>query len=385
MKTSSGFLTIFLISIAFVSCEISSSRSQSDYSNPPRVEQKAKALIAHGHTRIDNYYWLNERENPDVIAYLNAENEYLAEVMSETKDLQDSLYKEIVDRIPQNDESVPYLKNGYYYYSRFVEGGEYPIHCRKSDAAGAKEEVLLDVNSMAKGYSYYAVSGLSVSPDNQLLAFGVDTVSRRKYTLYIKNLLTDEIYSDAISETTGGAAWANDNQTFFYTRKNPVTLRSERIFKHKLGNDPLADPVVFYEEDETFSTRVSRSKSGEYILISSSSTLSSEYRFLRADTPDKEFTVFQPRERNLEYSIDHYQNDFYIITNLEASNFKLMKTPVTMTSKDHWTDLIPHREDVFLSGFVVFNDYLVLDERKNGIPRIRIIGQKDQSDHYIQF
>ncbi len=378
-----GLVTTLVIGI--ISCQTEPGKKQSQYSDPPHPEKRPYELTEHGHTRIDNYYWLNQRENPEVIAYLEAENAYLKEVMSDTEEFQESLYNEVVGRIKQNDESVPYLDNGYYYYSRFEEGKEYPVLCREKGSLDADEEVMLNVNEMAEGHSYFQVGGATVSPDNRLLAYGVDTVSRRKYTIYVKDLVTGNILTDRIPETTGGVAWANDNKTFFFTRKNPETLRSEKVFRYELGNREGQDHLVFFEEDETFSASVDRSKSGAFLFIGSGSTLSTEYRYLDANDPSGEFTIFQTREKNLEYHIEHYMHHFYIRTNLNASNFKLMITSVDATEKENWLDVIPHREDVLLTGFTLFNKFMVIEETQNALPAIRIIPYDGEKEHYISF
>jgi len=368
-----------------LSCQTEPGKKQSQYGEPPHPEKRPFELTEHGDTRVDEYYWLNQRENPEVIKHLEAENAYLNEVMSDTEEEQEDLYDEIIGRIKQNDKSVPYLDNGYYYYTRYEEGKEYPVMCRKKGSLDAEEEIMLNVNEMAEGYSYFQVSGARVSPDNRLLAYGVDTVSRRKYTIYVKDLSTGKILSDKVPETTGGVAWANDNKTFFFTRKNSTTLRSEKIFRYELGNTGNKDHLVYFEEDETFGVGVARTKSGSYIVIGSNSTLSTEYRFLDAENPGGDFKVFQPRERDLEYSIDHYKDHFYIRTNLNATNFKLMKTSLEDTGKENWIDVIPHREDVLFTSFTLFNNYLVIGETQNALPAIRIIPHNGDPEHYISF
>jgi oligopeptidase B len=352
---------------------------------PPVADKRPKELTIHNDTRIDNYYWLREREDPEVIAYLEAENAYRESVMKNTEDLQQELYDEIVGRIKQTDESVPYLKNGYYYYTRYEEGKEYPIYCRKKGTMEGTEEIMLNVNEMAEGYAYYSVNGLSVSPDNRYLSFGVDTVSRRKYTIHIKDLVTGEILSDQIPVTTGGSTWANDNKTLFYTRKDEQTLRSKEIFRHMLGTPAEEDASIYLEEDETFSTFVYKSKSENYIFIGSISTTTTEYRFMDASDPTGVFQVIQPRTRDLEYRVAHYGDHFYIVTNLEAKNFRLMKTPVERTTTEYWKEVIPHRDDVYLEGIELFTDYLVVDERKEGLNQLRIMKMKDGSEHYMEF
>ncbi len=343
-----------------------------------------KELITHGHTRVDNYYWLNERENPEVIKYLEAENEYTEAVMKHTEPLQGKLYEEIKSKIKQNDESVPYKKDGYYYYQRYEAGKEYPLVCRKEGNLDAEEEVMLNVNEMADGYEFYALGGASVSKDNKLLAFGVDTLSRRKYTIYFKNLETGEILKDAIPLTTGGAVWANDNKTVYYTLKDEITLRSEKIMKHTLGTPVEDDEVVFFEDDETFSVFIYKTKSQDYLIIGSESTLTSEYRYLDANHPEGDFNIIQPRIRELEYSVDQAGDYFYIRTNLDAQNFRLMRTSVKATEKENWEEIIPHRSDVYLSDYDVFKDYLVLTERKEGINQLRIMPWKGD-EYYIDF
>jgi oligopeptidase B len=352
---------------------------------PPVVEKIKKELTLHGDTRIDYYYWLRKRENPKVIEYLKAENEYLDSVMKHTEPLQEKLYNEIIGRIKQTDTSVPYKRNGYYYYRRYEEGKEYPIYCRKKGSMEAKEEIMLNVNEMAKGHGYYHVTGLAVSSNNNLLAFGVDTVSRRKYTIYFKDLTTGEILADKIPITTGQAAWANDNKTVFYAGKDDTTLRSFKICKHVLGTDISTDKEIFNEADETFEAYVYKSKSKKYIFIISNSTLSTEFRYLDADQPDGEFKIIQPREKDLLYDVEHFKDKFYIRTNYQAKNFRLMQASIDKTTKENWTEVIPHRDDVLLEEFEIFNNFLVLNERKNGLTQLRIINWEDKAEHYLDF
>jgi oligopeptidase B len=328
---------------------------------------------------------MNNREDPKVIAYLEAENAYLDTIMQPEEKLRESLYEEMRGRIMETDATAPYFKNGYFYYTRYETGKEYPIFCRKKGNLKADEEVMLNVNEMAKGHAYYQVSGLSVSPDNRLLVFGVDTVSRRKYVLHIKELETGRILPDTIPETTGGAAWANDNQTFFYTRKHPETLRAERILRHRIGTAAEKDEQVFMEKDETFDVSVSRTKSGKYIVIESTSTLSSECQLLDAGTPEASFRVFQPRRKDVLYDIDHLDNRFYVRTNWQATNFRLMECPLDKTDMNNWKDVVPHRADVLLEGFEVFREFLALDERKGGLSQIHIMNLRTSEDHYMHF
>lgn len=373
--------TVFLIAIIFLFLAACTTKEKI---MPPEAKKIPKELTTHGHTRVDNYYWMNERENPEVIAHLEAENAYKDAVMKHTEGLQDKLYDEIKSKIKQEDESVPYKKNGYYYYFKQLPGKEYDVNCRKKGSLDAEEEVILDENILAEGHEYFAVGGMSVSPDNKMVAYGVDVVSRRKYTIHFKNLETGEVLEDAIPLTTGGATWANDNKTVFYVLKDDVTLRSEKIMKHTLGTPVEDDVEVFYEEDETFSTFIYKTKSQKYLMIGSQSTLTSEYRYLDANDPNGTFAVVQPRVRELEYSVDHFGNDFYIRTNLDAQNFKLMKTPVAKTEKENWTEVIAHRDDVYFAGFNILKDYLVVSERKEGITQLRVMPWEG-SEYYIDF
>ena len=353
---------------------------------PPVAKKIPTNLEKHGDVRVDNYYWLNDRENPEVIEYLNQGNDYYDEVTKHTKDFQNNLFEEMKSRIKEDDSSVPYFYNQYWYYTRFETGKQYPIFCRKKGNLESVEEVMFNVNEMAEGHDYFQLNGIEVSPDNTLAAFGVDTVSRRQYTLRIKNLITGEIYKDKIDNTTGGSNFANDNKTLFYTLQNPTTLRSEKIMKHKLGETADKDQLVFFEEDETYNTWVDKSKSEQYIFIGSYSTLTSEMRFVNADTPDDEFKIFQPRTRGLEYDVNHYGDKFYIVTNADnATNFKLMSTPITATGKSNWKDIIPHRADVLLEGIDIFKDYLVVSERYNGLKRIHIKRWDNSNDYYLPF
>lgn len=352
---------------------------------PPVAPKHPHELVMHGDTRVDPYYWMNQRDTDEVLQYLNAENNYTQAVMKGTENLQETLFQEIKGRIKEQDESVPYFENGYYYYSRYDEGKEYPIYCRKKASLEAEEEIMLDVNDMAEGYAYFSVQGVRVSPNNQLLAFGVDTVSRRQYSIYFKNLTTGELLDSKIPNTTGSVAWANDNKTVFYTIIDE-SLRPYKVFKHSITHQGIENDVLVYEEtDETYRAFVFNSKSKEYIFFGSGSTLSTEYSYLKASDPNGKLKVIQPREKGLEYSVTHYGDKFYITTNLDAKNFRLMETPVGKTEKRFWKEVIPHREDVLVSGIEVFRNYLVIDERKDGLKQLRIIDQKSKKEHYLNF
>ncbi|MEW4925424.1 S9 family peptidase [Algibacter sp. 2305UL17-15] len=354
--------------------------------NPPIANKAPKELIAHGDSRIDNYYWLNDRENQEVIDYLNAENDYTKAIMEHTEDFQEQLFEEMKGRIKEDDTSVPYKLNGYWYQTRFEKGKDYPIYIRKKETLEAPEELLFDCNKMAKEHAYFKLGGISISPDNTMAAFSTDTLSRRQYTIQIKHLETEEIFSDKIDNTTGGITWANDNKTLFYAKKDETTLRSHKICKHVLGTSSKTDVEVFHEEDDTFNTFVYKTKSKKYIVIGSSSTLSSEYRFLNADTPNEAFRIFQKRTQDLEYSIAHYNDSFYVISNINgATNFKVSKAPETATEKKHWEDVIPHRKNVLVEDIEIFKDYLVVNERENGLNNIRIMTWNGNEDYYLPF
>lgn len=353
---------------------------------PPKAKIKPKQLKIHNDLRIDNYYWLNDRENPEVISYLEQENAYCKQMTAHTKDFQTNLFEEMKARIKEDDESVPYKYKGYWYIIKFEKNKDYPIYVRKKETLSAKEEILFDCNKMAKAYSYFNLVGINISPDNTLASFGIDTVSRRQYTIRIKNLITGKIYSDSITNTTGNTAWANDNKTLFYTSKNEQTLRSDKIYKHILGDAVKNDVLIFTEEDDTFGTSVYKTKSKKYIVIASYSTLTTEYQILNANTPGGEFKIFQPRIRGLEYSINHFENDFYIVTNADkATNFKLVKTSEEATEIENWKELIAHREDVLLEGIDIFKDFLVISERRNGLNEIRIKPWDNSVEYYLPF
>lgn len=350
----------------------------------PVAKKVSKELVKHDDVRVDNYYWMNDREDQEVIAHLEKENAFYTEMTKHTTDFQASLFEEMKSRIKEDDSSVPYKQNGYWYITRYEIGKEYPIYSRKKGNLDATEELLFDCNELAKGHEYFSLSSFSISPDNTLAAFSVDTVSRRKYTLRVKNLKTGEILADKVDNTTGSSVWADDNKTIFYSKKDDVTLRSDKIFKHKLGD--TEDTLVFNEEDETFSAYVYKSKSKKYIIIGSYSTLTSECRTIKANDPDGQFKIFAPRTRGLEYGIAHYKNDFYVLTNKDgATNFKLMKVEEGDTSAENWKEFIPHRADVLLEGMDIFKDYYVLSERKNGLNELKIVRWDGTDSYYLPF
>ena len=360
-----------------------------DEPTPPKAKIVPHHLEKHGDVRTDNYYWLNEREDPEVIAYLTAENAYLDGIMKHTEELQAALFDEIKGRIKKDDASAPYPNNGYYYYYRYQGDEEYAIYSRKKGSLDAPEQIMIDANELAEGHDFFSLGTLSVSSGRDILAFSVDTVGRRFYTLRFKSLTTGEMYDDVLPDVTGNVAWANDNKTIFYTKQDPETLRSHRIYRHVLATDPAKDVLVYEETDEEFSCFISKSKSRKYLIIGTYQTLSTEYRYLDAANPTGEFKVILPREPKHEYSVEHLADKFYIRTNWEAPNFRLMETPIANTDKKNWREVIPHRTDVFLRDYDLFQDFLVVTEREDGLNHMRIIpwdGLGDGNDeHYLDF
>ncbi|MDB4097709.1 S9 family peptidase [Flavobacteriaceae bacterium] len=353
---------------------------------PPVADKIPVSFKKFNDIRIDDYYWLKERENPEVIDYLERENDYYEKMTSHTLDLQNKLFKEIKDKIKEDDESVPYFLNGYWYKTKYKEGLDYPIYTRFKDSLNNKEEILFDCNELAKKHDYFNLSNFQISPDNKIVAFSTDVVSRRLYSIQFKNLETGKIYSDKIINSSGSFAWANDNSTLFYTNRDVNTLRNDKIFKHVLNTDYENDELVYFEKDETFYTNVSKSKSKKFIIISSFSTLTSEFRFLSSDNINDSFKLFNKRKRGVEYSINHYDDHFYIITNKDkAYNYKLMKTKISDTSSENWTDVIEHRKNVLIEGIDIFKDYLVVSERVDGLNRINIKKWDDSENYFLNF
>ena len=351
----------------------------------PIAEKIEKKLSIHGDTRIDEYYWLNQRGDKKVIDYLNAENSYRDLYMKDYKGLEEELFQEIKSRIKEDDSSVPYLDNGYYYYTRYEKGKQYPIYCRKKGNLEAKEEVLIDANIMSEGYDYFRVGDIEISPDDKVMAYSIDTLSRRIYTIYFMNLETREVHKENIKNTSGSITWANNSKTLFYNLKDIETLRTDRVMMHNL-NSNSTDKEIFFEEDETFSVYSYKTKNDKYIIIGSSATLSQEFRYVSADSPNKDFKIFQKRVNGLEYSIDHFNGKWFIRTNKDkATNFKVMTCSESNTGSENWVDYIKHREDVLLEDIDLFNNHLVITERKTGLRRIEIRPWKGGNSHYIEF
>ena len=350
----------------------------------PRAAVKPHELTVHGETRVDDYYWLRERENPEVIAYLEAENEYTEEVMASTASLRDELYEEMRARIDEDDTSVPYLFNGYRYWTRYDEGSEYPVHMRRRDADDASDEVLLDVNVVAKGHSFTSVRSRQVSPDNRWMAWAVDHQGRRKYDLHFRDLRSGEDLDEKLEDVTGNVVWAADSRTIFFAKQDPQTLRSASIYRYVVGSG--ADPeLVYFEDDTEFSVYVSPSKSREYVFLISSQTLRTEYRILRADDPTGEFGVFLPRRDDHEYYLDHYGDRFFVRSNRDGKNFGLFSTPVDDWSEASWSPVVETRDDVLLDDFEILRDFLVLTERTEGRIDLRVSPWSGADDFLVEF
>ena len=376
-----------LVSIMFViSCNNQIKPPLKNSIIPPKADKIPVSFKKFNDIRIDDYYWLKERDNPEVVDYLERENDYYEKMTSHTLDLQDKLFNEIKSKIKEDDESVPYFLNGYWYKTKYKEGLGYPIYARFKDSLNNKEEILFDCNELAKNHDYFNLSNFQISPDNKIVAYSTDIVSRRLYSIKFKNLQTGEIYSDEIINSSGSFAWANDNSTLFYTNRDVNTLRNDKIFKHTLDTNYENDELVYFEKDETFYANVSKSKSKEYIIISSYSTLTSEFQFLSADNPNDSLKLFSKRKRGVEYNINHFEDYFYIITNKDnAHNYKLMKTKINMTSINNWEDVIEHRKNVLVEGIDIFKDYLVISERVNGLNRINIKKWDNSENYFLNF
>lgn len=342
-------------------------------------------LESHGHMRVDDYYWLRERDNPEVIRYLNDENAFAAKAMAHTQEFEKKLFEEIKGRIKQTDLSVPYKRDDYFYYTRVEAGKEYPIYCRKLAALDAPEQVMLDGNVLAVGHEFFSIGVSAVSSEQDLLAYATDTQGRRIHTAYIKNLSTGAVLADVIPNVGESLAWGNDNRTLFYGKQDETTLRQHQIWRHSVGTDPAADQLVYQEDDETFGAYVFKTKSKQYMLLVSAQTITHEYRYLDADEPLGEFKIFLPRARGHEYQIDHIADRFIIRTNDQAKNFRLMATPVAQPGREHWREIIPHRDDVYLGDFDLFKDYLVLEERARGLTQIRVVPWSGSGAHYLEF
>lgn len=362
-----------------------SSHSSPLMPTPPRAKRVPHRLEQHGHVRTDEYYWLRDRENPEVLAYLQAENEYAATLRSHTRELEQTLFEEIRGRIQPTDLSVPFRLGDFWYYTRYEEGKEYALYCRKEKSLANPELIMVDGNELARGHDYFSLGNWTVSFGQDILAYAIDTQGRRIYTIGFKNLTTGETIEECIPSVTGNMEWGNDNRTLFYSRQDPATLRSNQIFRHRLGTNPKLDTLVYEETDETFSVSIEKTKSKRYLLIGSHQSITNEYRYVNADNPESDFQIFQARKRGHEYDVDHLGNHFWIRTNDEAKNFRLMRTETKTTSVIHWEEVIPHRLEVFLEGVELFKNFLVLEERRQGLIHLRMLRTEDGSEHELNF
>jgi len=376
------YLLLITLGLAAVA---SSHGDETTMPQPPIAKRVPKNLTIHGDTRVDDYYWMRERENPEVIAYLDAENAYLDAATAHTKAFQEKLFEEIKGRIKQDDSSAPYRYKSFFYYTRFAEGKQYPFFCRKHGGLDAPEEIMLDANVLAEGHAFCQVSGVRTSEDQRFAVYGADFAGRRFFTLRVRDLATGTDLDDEIENVTGNVVWANDDKTLFYAKQDPETLRSFQIFRHTLGTPTTEDALVYEEKDETFSCGVSKTKSRQYILISSHQTLADEYRYLPSDQPATAPLLFAERMRGHEYDIDHYGDYFYIRTNKDAKNFRLMRTRPSVTAPGSWEEVAPHRDDTLLEAFELFKDYLVLSERREALAQLRVVPWNGSAGHEIDF
>lgn len=352
---------------------------------PPQAERRPHELVTNGHTRIDDYYWLRERDNSEVLGYLEAENAYTDAMMADTAALQRELFEEIKGRIAQTDSSVPAPDHGYLYYDRTEDGRQYPIYCRIAEGEGAVEQVLLDVNEVAAGHEFCSVKGPWVNPATDVMVWGVDTVGRRKYTLRFTDLTTGAELADVIPEVAGSVAWFNDGSAVLYVRQDPETLRWYQVWRHVVGTDPDEDELVYEEDDDTFSVDVAVTESRRFIVVESSHTLATEVRVVDADDPRAEPRIIAPRQRGVEYHVTHHGDRFLILTNFEAENFRLMETPIEAAGREAWRELVPHRADVLLDEVTVFRDFIVLTERARGRKRLVVHRVEDGAESIIAF
>ncbi len=349
---------------------------------PPVAKVIPREITMHGQARIDNYFWLRDKTNPEVIKYLEAENKYTEQFMAPVASLTEKLYKEILGRIKETDLSVPYKKDEYYYYTRTEQGKQYPIHCRKKGSLSADEEILLDQNKLAEGHKHFQLATFAVSPNHKLLAYSTDVTGSEEFIIYVKDLETGALFADRIPKTYYSLAWAADNKTFFYTVFD-TTKRPYKLFRHILGTPAQDDALVYHETDERFSISVRPTRSEQYLLLNIGSLASGEVRYLPSNQPLGRFTLVHPREKDIEYSVDHHSDSFYIMINDTGRNFRLVKTPVKDTARTNWKEVIPHRPDVTLQSVDTFENHLVVVERSDALLKIRVTDLQDGKTHHV--
>jgi oligopeptidase B len=381
MKLIGGFVlaigTLFLVIISISSCAGPTPK-------PPIAKIEPKTDTIHGDVRVDNYFWLRDKEDSTVIAYLEAENAYTEAVMKHTEQFQEKLFEEMKGRIKETDLSVPMKDDSFYYYSRTEEGKQYRVYCRKKGNLEADEEILLDQNQLAEGYEYFALGTFGVSPDHKLLAYAIDTSGGELYTIYVKDLQSGDLLKDLIDSTDGQAKWAADNKTIFYTTLDEIK-RPDKLWRHTLGTDAKRDVMVYHEPDESFAVYPGKSLSKEYLFLGLYSNNSSELHYLHADNPTGEFRMIQPRQDEVEYSVYHHEKDFYIKTNENAQNFKVMKTSVRGPARRVWKTVIEHRDSVLIEGLAMFKEYMIVLERENGLRKLKVTNLDTKKSHYVQF
>src|SRR5688572_13484172 len=353
-------------------------------SEPPFARAVPRVHTIHGESRIDEYFWLRNREDPDVLAHLDAENRYTEHVMGHTEGLQERLYQELRGRIKESDLSVPTHEDGWLYYSRTETGAQYPIFCRRRDEPAAPEETLLDLNQLAAGHAYFRMGAFEVSPDHRLLAYSADTTGAESFTIFVKDLATGHLYPESIEGASPTAAWANDSRTLFYIRLAEVR-RPSRLLRHVVGANPAQDPLVHHEPDDAFFLDIHRTRSRRFLVLELASHSTSEARYLSADDPKGEFRVVEPRRAGIEYSVTHHGDRFYIVTNDEATNFRLVAAPVSSPGRDHWTAVLPYRPEVKLDAVEAFERHLVLWERSEGLRQLRVLELATGEEHLVAF
>ncbi len=373
---------VLLISLLFMLSWTTTAKTQS--LAPPIAKMIPHSETLNGDVRNDNYYWLKDKSNPEVIKYLEEENAYTSAMMKHTEKLQEELYKELLGRIKETDLTVPHKLDDYYYYSRTEQGKNYPIYCRKKGNLEAPEEIILDQNQLAQGHSYFQIGAVAVSPNHQLLAYSSDTTGAETFTLFVKDLSSGQLLSDQIPNTSYSVEWGNDNQILFYTTLDEAK-RPYKLFRHKLGTEYQQDTLIYHEKDEAYFLGLNKTRSRQFILMELESNTTTEIHYLDADQPLGEFKIIHPRQAEMEYRVDHHAGDFFILTNDGAKNFKLMQAPVSDPAKENWKEFIPHSDSVLLERLYAFQNHLVLFERQRGLRQIRVINLQSNQTHYVDF